>query len=61
MGEHAEHGRFVRNDGGQAGTTTNLLLFLDQDVAAVVMTNLYGEGGAARRLADDLAALALND
>jgi len=61
IGEHPEYSRTVRHDGGQAGTTSNLVLYIDRGVAVVAMTNLYGEAGAVSRLTSTLADIAFAD
>ena len=49
--------RYYGHDGGQAGTTTNLLILPERGVAVAVLANLYGVPGEVKRITQDLADL----
>lgn len=54
-------GRYIQNDGGQSGTSTNLIIFQDHNVYAAVLANEYGQGRATALLNIELAKLAINE
>lgn len=57
--DHPQHGQVIGNDGGQAGTTTNLVIYREQRVAVSVIANMYNAEGVVR-IREGLAELALN-
>jgi CubicO group peptidase (beta-lactamase class C family) len=58
VGNSEDFGRFIRHDGGQSGTSTNLLLLRDSDIAVSVLCNLYNAPGPVGEITWSLAALA---
>ena len=58
VGDSERFGRYIRNDGGQAGTSTNLLILRDRGVAVAVVANVARTGGEVASMTNDLAAIA---
>lgn len=59
VGDSEPFGRFIRNDGGQSGTSTNLLVCQDARVIVAVLSNVAGAGSEVAEITNGLAAIAL--
>lgn len=57
-GHSDDFGAFIRHDGGQSGTTTNLLILRDKDIVVSVLCNLYRASREVQEITWGLAALA---
>ncbi len=58
VGDSERFGRYIRNDGGQAGTSTNLLVLRERGIAVAVVANVARAGAEVGSMTNDLAAIA---
>lgn len=58
IGTSEDFGDFIRHDGGQSGTSTNLLILRDRDIVIAVLCNLYSASREVGNITWSLAALA---
>jgi len=58
VGDSERFGNYIRNDGGQSGTSTNLLVSSERGVIVAVLSNIARHGGEVAGLTNDLAAIA---
>ena len=59
FGDAPDVGRYYRHDGGQSGTTSNLLVLADKHVAVAVLSSVYDQPALVQKLTWDLAHAAL--
>ncbi len=58
-GENDGVGRYIRHDGGQSGTSTNLMILRDHKIAVAVIANMDDESRPVQQLTVELANRAL--
>lgn len=58
IGNSEDFGHFIRHDGGQSGTSTNLVILRDKHIVIAVLCNLYNAGKEVGNITWNLAAAA---
>lgn len=58
VGHSTDFGNFYRHDGGQSGTSTNLLILRDKQIVVAVLCNLYNASREVGNITWSLAAIA---